>query len=157
MGFKKSPHIVYDQMSLSDEASEKNLLIQLADRDIISHETVLERFKEVPGVEKMRLKREGKARTSEKLPEKASPFHNPQKDFEIEKMDKQAEINEKIAENKQQSKPIQPAGRPLKKQDEKPRKKRQKINQNQVIRINSEIKFLKSLKEEPPEEKEKRR
>jgi hypothetical protein len=124
MGFRKPAHVVYDQMSLSDESAEKNLLIQLADRDIISHETILERFKEVPSVEKMRLKREGKARTSEKLPEKASPFHNPQKDFEIEKMDKQAEINEKIAENKQQSKPIQPAGRPLKKQDEKPRKKR---------------------------------
>ena len=69
-------HIVYDQMSLSDESTEKNLLIQLADRDIISHETVLERFKEVPGVEKMRLKREDKARNSENLPEKASPFHN---------------------------------------------------------------------------------
>ena len=36
MGFRKSPHIVYDQMSLSDESTEKNLLIQLADRDIIS-------------------------------------------------------------------------------------------------------------------------
>ena len=78
MGFRKPAHVVYDQMSLSDESAEKNLLIQLADRDIISHETVLERFKEVPGVEKMRLKREGKARNSEKLPEKASPFHNPQ-------------------------------------------------------------------------------
>lgn len=124
MGFRKPAHVVYDQMSLSDESAEKNLLIQLADRDIISHETVLERFKEVPSVEKMRLRREDKARTSEKLPEKASPFHNPQKGFEIEKMDKQAEINEKIAENKQQSKPIQPAGRPLNKQDEEPRKKR---------------------------------
>ena len=66
MGFRKPAHVVYDQMSLSDESAEKNLLIQLADRDIISHETILERFKEVPSVEKMRLKREGKARTSEK-------------------------------------------------------------------------------------------
>ena len=45
MGFRKPAHIVFDQMSLSDEAAEKNLLIQLADRDIISHETILERFK----------------------------------------------------------------------------------------------------------------
>ena len=50
MGFRKSAHITYDQMSLSDESSEKNLLIQLADRDIISHETVLERFKEIAPV-----------------------------------------------------------------------------------------------------------
>ena len=98
MGFRKPFHIVYDQMSLSDEASEKNLLIQLADRDIISHETVLERFKEVAGVEKVRLQREDKARDTDKLPPKASPFHNANKKFEIEKMDKQADIQEKVAE-----------------------------------------------------------
>ena len=124
MGFRKPAHVVNDQMSLSDESAEKNLLIQLADRDIISHETVLERFKEVPSVEKMRLRREDKARTSDKLPEKASPFHNPQKGFEIEKMDKQAEINEKVAERKEQSKPVNPNGRPPNKLDEGPRKQR---------------------------------
>jgi hypothetical protein len=124
MGFRKSPHIVYDQMSLSDESSEKNLLIQLADRDIISHETVLERFKEVPSVEKMRLKREDKAREGERLPEKASPFHNPNKGFEIEKMEKQSEINEKVAERKERSKPVNPNGRPQNKIDEGPRKRR---------------------------------
>jgi hypothetical protein len=124
MGFRKPAHVVYDQMSLSDESSEKNLLIQLADRDIISHETILERFKEVPSVEKMRLKREDKARTSEKLPEKASPFHNPNKQFEIDKMDKQAEINEKVAERKEKQKPVNPNGRPPNKLDEGPRKKR---------------------------------
>jgi hypothetical protein len=124
MGFRKSAHIVYDQMSLSDESSEKNLLIQLADRDIISHETVLERFKEIPSVEKMRLKREDKDRSSEKLPEKASPFHNPNKQFEIEKMEKQGQINEKVAEQKEKQKPINPNGRPPNKLDEGPRKKR---------------------------------
>lgn len=124
MGFRKSPHIMYDQMSLSDESSEKNLLIQLADRDIISHETVLERFKEVPSVEKMRLKREDKARDTDKLPEKASPFHNPNKDIEIEKMEKQGEINEKATRIKEREKPKNPAGRPPGSIDEVVRKKR---------------------------------
>ena len=124
MGFRKPAYIVYDQMSLSDEASEKNLLIQLADRDIISHETILERFKEVPSVEKMRLKREDKARNADKLPEKASPFHNPNKEFEMEKMDKQAEINEKVAERKESQKPVNPNGRPPNKLDEGPRQQR---------------------------------
>jgi|TARA_B100000085_G_scaffold162309_1_gene147662 hypothetical protein len=131
MGFRKPFHVVYDQMSLSDEASEKNLLLQLADRDIISHETVLERFKEVPAVEKVRLKREDKARDADKLPPKASPFHNANQKFEIDKMEKQADINEKVAEKKQQDKPpqedksiIQDNGRPPQKQDEEPRKKR---------------------------------
>ena len=51
MGFRKPAHIIYDQMILSDEAAEKNLLIQLADRSIISHETILDRFKEIPDVD----------------------------------------------------------------------------------------------------------
>lgn len=124
MGFRKSAHIVYDQMSLSDEASEKNLLIQLADRDIISHETVLERFKEVPAVEKVRLQREDKARQSDKMPPKASPYHNANQDFELEKMDKQAKMQEKMAEKKQAQKPVNDNGRPPQKQDDGPRKKR---------------------------------
>lgn len=124
MGFRKSPHIVYDQMSLSDEASEKNLLIQLADRDIISHETVLERFKEIPRVEKMRLKREDKDRTKENLPEKASPFHNPNHNQDMEKIDRQGQINEKIAEKKEKQKPVNPNGRPQNQLDKGPRKKR---------------------------------
>ncbi len=98
MGFSKPFHIVYDQMSLSDEASEKNLLIQLADRDIISHETVLERFKEVPTVETVRLKREDKLRTKDKLPEKASPFHNANHQQDMEKIEKQGELNQKSKE-----------------------------------------------------------
>jgi hypothetical protein len=118
MGFRKSPHIMYDQMSLSDESSEKNLLIQLADRDIISHETVLERFKEVPSVEKMRLRREDKARDSETLPEKAGPFHPPPKPQDMEN----EEVNSNNLEKINDADPS--AGRPLFKKDEEPRKKR---------------------------------
>lgn len=118
MGFRKSPHIVYDQMSLSDESSEKNLLIQLADRDIISHETVLERFKEVPSVEKMRLRREDKARDSEALPEKAGPFHPPQRPEEPKEQEANFDKIEKTNDSD-----VSP-GRPLFKKDEEPRKKR---------------------------------
>ena len=102
MGFAKPFYVVYDQMSLSDEASEKNLLIQLADRDIISHETVLERFKEVPTVEKVRLQREEKLRDKDKLPEKASPFHDANHQQNMEKIEKQGELNQKA---KEQSEP----------------------------------------------------
>lgn len=134
MGFRKPPHVVYDQMSLSDEAAEKNLLIQLADRDIISQETLLERFKEIAPVEKMRLQRESKQREKDKLPEKAGPFHNPK---DIEKMEVQhkqnKEMKEMDVENKKQeiqekpnpdeTKP-NPNGRPPHKKDENVRKKR---------------------------------
>jgi len=124
MGFRKSAHVVYDQMSLSDEASEKNLLIQLADRDIISHETVLERFKEIPAVEKVRLQREDKDRDSEKIPPKASPFHNANHEKEMEKIDKQEDINKKNEDSKPSTAPKKDNGRPPFKQDEGPRKKR---------------------------------
>lgn len=120
MGFRKPAHIVYDQMSLSDEAAEKNLLVQLADRDIISHETLLERFKEVPAVEKLRLQREDASRQKEKMPPKASPFHNANHKQEIEKMEKQATVNKEKQNTSEQTGP----GRPNFKQDDEPRKKR---------------------------------
>ena len=121
MGFRYKAHIQFDQMTLSDEAAEKNLLIQLADRDIISHETLIERFKEIPDIERIRLKREMEKRDSVGPP-KASPFHNANQKFELEKMDKQSKIDKKNA-----PKPIQPPnpnGRPLLKQDTNVRKKR---------------------------------
>ena len=131
MGFRKPATIVYDQMSLSDEAAEKNLLIQLADRDIISNETVLERVKEVPGVEKVRLQREDKARDKDKMPPKAGPFHQPESDDlhekDMEKIDRQGEITEKVAVEKEKNKPKPAApqgGRPQNKMDTNKRKKR---------------------------------
>ena len=83
MGFRYKAHIHFDQMTLSDEAAEKNLLIQLADRDIISHETLLERFKEIPQIETIRIKREVESR--EDVP-KAGPFHTPQHKENLEKI-----------------------------------------------------------------------
>jgi hypothetical protein len=86
MGFRRPAYIHFDQMSLADDAAEKNLLLQLADRDIISHETILERFKEIPSVEKIRLQREIKNRDKEAAPNKAGPYHNPQHEHDLEKI-----------------------------------------------------------------------
>ncbi len=86
MGFRYKAHIQFDQMSLSDEAAEKNLLIQLADRDIISQETLLQRFKEIPQIEKIRLQREVEDRRDDKNPKKASPYHTPQHKENLEKI-----------------------------------------------------------------------
>ena len=105
MGFRYKAHIQFDQMTLSDEAATKNLLIQLADRDIISHETLLERFKEIPQVENIRMRRELKKRDAVG-PQKAGPFHPPPAP------EKKEEVSEK--DN----------GRPLFKQDDGPRKQR---------------------------------
>jgi hypothetical protein len=86
MGFRYKAYVQFDQMSLSDEASEKNLLIQLADRDIISQETLLQRFKEIPQIEKIRLQREVSDRQDDKNPKKASPYHTPQHKENLEKI-----------------------------------------------------------------------
>tara|TARA_R100000008_G_scaffold56377_1_gene34677 strand:+ start:2479 stop:4731 length:2253 start_codon:yes stop_codon:yes gene_type:complete len=86
MGFRLPAKIHFDQMVLSDEASEKNLLIQLADRNIISAETVIERFGEIPEIEKIRIRREEKDRKGEAMPQKAGPYHNPQHRNDLEKI-----------------------------------------------------------------------
>lgn len=77
MGFSTAPEIHFDNIILSDEAAIRNLMIQLVDRDIISEETLLERFKEIPRIEKSRIKKESKDRDSNKTPAKASPYHSP--------------------------------------------------------------------------------
>lgn len=78
MGFRLPAQIRFDSIILSDESAEKQLLISLADRDIISHETIVERFGELPEIEKVRVRREEQDRRSDHvLPRKASPYHNP--------------------------------------------------------------------------------
>ncbi len=87
MGFRFPAEIHFDSIVLSDEASEKQLLIQLADRDIISHETLLERFRELPGIERVRVRREERERTNDmSAPKKAGPYHNPQHKDDIAKI-----------------------------------------------------------------------
>lgn len=78
MGFKTPAKIHFDSIILSDEASMKKLLIDLADRNIISNETLLERIREIPDIEKIRVKREEKERKDINFPDKASPFHSPE-------------------------------------------------------------------------------
>jgi hypothetical protein len=86
MNFRFPAEIHFDSIVLSDEAAQKQLLIQLADRDIISQETLLERFRELPSIERVRVRREERDRKADIIPEKASPFHNPQHKNEIEKI-----------------------------------------------------------------------
>lgn len=87
MGFRFPAEIHFDSIILSDEAAEKQLLIQLADRDIISTETLLERFKELPGIERIRVRREERERSNDNTsPKKAGPYHNPQHKDDVAKI-----------------------------------------------------------------------
>jgi len=87
MGFRFPAEMHFDSIILSDEAAQKQLLMQLADRDIISQETLLERFREMPGIEKIRVRRESRERTKDSsAPRKAGPFHNPQHSDDVAKL-----------------------------------------------------------------------
>jgi hypothetical protein len=122
MGFRYKAHVQFDQMSLSDEAAEKNLLIQLADRDIISHETLLERFKEIPQIENIRIKRELSKRDTVG-PEKAGPFHPPPAP-ELQEKEAPKTVDLPPAPDDKQTDVNVDGGRPLFKKDDGPRKKR---------------------------------
>lgn len=123
MGFRYKAHIQFDQMTLSDEAAEKNLLIQLADRDIISHETLLERFKEIPQIENIRMKRELNKRNSSG-PEKAGPFHPPPAPEEKPEPKQEPEVELPQSPSDEPTNVDVEVGRPLFKKDDGPRKRR---------------------------------
>lgn len=86
MGFRFPATVVFDQMILSDEAAEKQILINMVDRDIISSDTLLERFDIKPELEALRVKRSAAKRESGSMPDKASPFHNPQFEEDYKKI-----------------------------------------------------------------------
>ena len=86
MGFRLPASVQFDRMVLSDESAEKALLIQLADRGLISSETLQERFGEIPEIEKIRSRREDKAREKGSMSHKASPWHNPEKEHDLTKI-----------------------------------------------------------------------
>lgn len=58
LGIKPLAQLQFERMTLSDEAAEKALWIQLVDRDLISIETFQERFGESPLIERLRKKKE---------------------------------------------------------------------------------------------------
>ena len=87
MGFRLPAEIHFDSIVLSDEAAQKKLLMDLADRDIISHETLLERFREIPTIERVRVRREERERVNDSnAPRKAGPYHNPQHQEDMAKI-----------------------------------------------------------------------
>jgi hypothetical protein len=76
MGFKYPAKIEFDRMDLSNEDAEKALLIQLADRNVISDELLQMRFGVDPSMEKYRLNRETRDRDGERMVPKAGPYYD---------------------------------------------------------------------------------
>ena len=150
MGFSGVAKIVFTHNALSDEAAEKSLLIDLVDRDLISADSVRSVFGFDPEIEQFKINREARSR-GVSVPDKASPYHNPQPEHELKKIalnngivtpgelgvdlrDREEgeksmieinqENNEKNAKNEVANKPKGDAGRPFNAKDGGPRKKK---------------------------------
>lgn len=86
MGFRYGAKIEFDRMDLSNEDAEKALLVQLADRSLISDEIIQSRFGLDPDMEKSRLNRENRERKSDRMVRKSGPWFDPQVENALKKI-----------------------------------------------------------------------
>jgi hypothetical protein len=86
MGFRFPAKIEFDRMDLSNEEAEKALLIQLADRNVVSDELLQRVFGADPEIEKNRLNRESRERDSSRMVQKAGPFFDANFENSMKKM-----------------------------------------------------------------------
>lgn len=86
MGFRQPAQVEFDFMQLDDPASMMQLMINLADRNIISDEFVQRQIKAKPNIEEKRISNETKKRNRGSMQEKVSPYHAVDKDFAKEKI-----------------------------------------------------------------------
>ena len=85
MGFRTPAMVEFDIMYLEDPASMTNILLNMADRNIISDEFVQRHIKSNPDVESRRINNENKYRDNKDL-EKVSPYHQVDKDHSLKKI-----------------------------------------------------------------------
>jgi len=136
---------------LSNEEAEKALLIQLADRNVISDELLQTNFGFNPDLEKSRLNKENKERDSSRMVNKSGPYHDPTFESGLKKLALQlglaspSQVGLELLEKKegeksiielkteseiekiksQPQKPVNDGGRPPGKGDTEQRKKRE--------------------------------
>lgn len=85
MGFRQPAIVEFDIMYLEDPASMANLLLNMADRNIVSDEFVRRHIKAVPEIEDRRVQQENKTRDTKDM-EKVSPYHQVDKDYGLKKI-----------------------------------------------------------------------
>ena len=85
MGFRFPAQVEFDFMYLDDPASMTNLLLAMADRNIVSDEFVQRHIKAKPDIEQRRILSENKSRDTKNL-EKVSPYHAVDKEHGLEKI-----------------------------------------------------------------------
>ncbi len=86
MGFRFPAQLEFDFMNLDDPSTTNQLLINLADRAIISDEFVQRHIGANNDMERIRLKREADDRNKGKMGPKASPYHDPDKEHILKRV-----------------------------------------------------------------------
>ena len=156
MGFRLPAQIEFDYMYLDDPTAVATLLMNMADRNIISDEFVQRNIKAKPSIENRRVANEGRRRQSMET-EKVSPYHQVDQDHALKKIALQSgvsspsEVGLKLDKKKsgeksamemkeQQMKIGRPAGpsktgspgRPKNTRDTKPRKEKKFVPKNKA-------------------------
>lgn len=85
MGFRYPAQIVFKNMNFQDETAEKALWLQMSDRNLISDETLQDKFGAIPEIERIRLRRENESRKEGKSP-KVSPYHDAEPELSLKKI-----------------------------------------------------------------------
>lgn len=151
MGYDEPASILFDTMNLSDESAEKALWVQLFDRNIVSIESIQERFGVLPQIEKYRINRERKEMAKGAVPNKVGPYVEdqdvsftkillqngeitaseagvelePKKEGEVSRFDKTLEMQKQAKAEARKQKGVAGQGRPVNKKDSSKRKQRQ--------------------------------
>lgn len=86
MGFRFPAKVEFDFMNLGDDVAEKSLLIQLADRSLISDELLQRYFGHDPDMERTRINRENNDREAGRMIPKAGAFHDPMFEMALKKI-----------------------------------------------------------------------
>lgn len=86
MGWRFPAKVIFDYQVLSNTDAEKKLLTELVDRDIISAETLREKFDIDNDIEKVRIKNDLRDRKKDNVPNKAGPFHDAEWEVELKKI-----------------------------------------------------------------------
>ena len=129
MGFSRTPTVVFQNLSLKDETAEKQLIIQLLDRNVISLETVQKVFGKDFEIELENMKFENSIRERDPgLLEKSGPYYRPvsvmkyQKDTQLELEKSKNGGGENLGGDQPKTEQITGPGRPKNVPDTKIRK-----------------------------------
>lgn len=80
------PSVMFDEISVANKEQMLALVRDLVDRNLISQEEGRRIFNTDPEIEEYRVKKEERRRKAKSTPMKASPYHNPNLNSDLEKI-----------------------------------------------------------------------